>query len=170
MLDLLRYTIPSLIVLCAAWIIAHTFYKNEEKKRMHELKRAAQKEISPIRLRAYERLALVLERTQPEHMLLELNINELSVMQLQQTLLRQIRQEFDHNLSQQIYVSEELWDKIILARDEVAAFVNQMAIQLPQGSTTMDYAKVLMSAYRNNGVTPHQLALQALQEEVSKLI
>lgn len=170
MLEVIRYTIPALIVLLCTWLVMYKFYKNENDKRFFELKQAAQKEISPIRLRAYERLALVLERTQPEHMLLNADISGMSILQIQQLLLRTIRLEFDHNLSQQIYVSPELWDKIILARDEVAAFVNEMAIKMPKDSTPMDYAQVLMTAYRNNGVTPHEEALEALKIEVGKLI
>ena len=170
MLEIIRYTIPALVVLLCTWLVMYKFYKNENDKRMFELKRAAQKEISPIRLRAYERLTLVLERTQPEHMLLNMDISGMSVVQIQQLLLRTIRLEFDHNLSQQIYVSPELWDKIILARDEVAAFVSEMAIKLPKDSTPMDYAQVLITAYKNNGVTPHEEALEALKEEVGRLI
>ena len=169
MLEIIRYTIPALVVLLCTWLVMYKFYKNENDKRNFELKRASQKEISPIRLRAYERLTLVLERTQPEHLLLNEDISGMTIMQIQQLLLRTIRLEFDHNLSQQIYVSPELWDKIIHARDEMAAFVNEMAIKMPQDSTSMDYAQVLLTAYRNNGVTPHQEALEALQEEVGRL-
>ena len=133
MMEILKYTIPSLVVLLGTWMVMYKLFKNEEQKRLWELKKSSQKEISAIRMRAYERLALVLERTQPEHMLLEIkNLNGMTVMQVQQLLLRTIRMEFDHNLSQQIYVSEELWDRIIRARDEMGAFVNTMAIQMPE--------------------------------------
>lgn len=136
---------------------------------MWELKRLSQKEISPIRLRAYERLALLLERTTPEHMLLDMQIQEMTVMQVQQQLLRTIRLEFDHNLSQQIYVSDEVWDRIVHARDEMGAFVSAMAAGLPQGSSSLDYAKTLISAYNNNGDTPNSVALAALKEEAKTL-
>ncbi|MCQ2345614.1 MAG: hypothetical protein MJZ82_02470 [Paludibacteraceae bacterium] len=169
-LEICKYTIPSLIIVLCVWIVMHHFYKNEHQKRMWELQRQSQKEISPIRLRAYERLALVIERTQPDHLLMEVNISEMTVLQLQQHLLRQIRLEFDHNMSQQIYMSAELWDKLIFARDEMAAFVNQMAVRLPEGSTSMDYAKVLLTAYHANGETPHEKAMAMLKAEVGKLI
>ena len=52
------------------WLIQWSGFRNEEKKRQWELKRESQKAISPIRLRAYERLTLLLERTKPEHMIL----------------------------------------------------------------------------------------------------
>ena len=170
MLEVLKYTLPSLIVLFATWLVLYKLFKNEEQKRLWELKKTTQKEINAVRLRAYERLTLVLERTQPEHMLLDVqNISTMSVMQLQQHLLRTIRLEFDHNMSQQIYVSEELWDRFIRARDEMGAFVNTMAIQMPEGSSSLDYAKLLTQAYTMNGDTPNALALAALKEEVRGL-
>lgn len=169
MLEILQYSIPALIVLLATWLVMHKLYKNEDQKRLWELKRLSQKEISPIRLRAYERLALLLERTTPEHLLLDMNIQEMTIVQMQQQLLRTIRLEFDHNLSQQIYVSDEVWDKIILARDEMGAFVTAIASGLPKGSSSLDYAKALISAYKNNGDTPNSVALEALKEEAKTL-
>ena len=94
----------------------------------------------------------------------------LPIPRLQQELLRTVRLEFDHNMSQQIYVSDELWAKIIGARDEMAAFISAMAQQLPKDSGALEYAKVLMTAYTNNGETPHQIALDALRQEARTLL
>ncbi|MCQ2323308.1 MAG: hypothetical protein MJZ53_00435 [Paludibacteraceae bacterium] len=170
MLEILKFTIPALIVLACTWIVMRQLFKNEEEKRMWELKKASQKEISPVRLRAYERLCLLLERTQPEHLLMDVDMNGLSVQDLQKHLLRTIRLEFDHNMSQQIYVSDDTWAKVMQARNEIAAFVNAMAIQLPKNSTAMDYAKILMTAYNTNGETPHEIALTALKEEARGML
>ena len=80
MVEILKYCIPALCVLLATWLVMRQFYKAEADKRLWELKRLTQKEISPLRLRAYERLALLLERTTPEHMLLELNLGEMTIL------------------------------------------------------------------------------------------
>ena len=169
-IGILKYCIPALIVLLATWIVMYKLFQNEQQKREWELKKAAQKEISPIRLRAYERLALVLERTQPEHLLMDLDVSQFTVPQLQQRLLQTIRLEFDHNMSQQIYVSEQVWDKIVAARGQMLAFVSAMAMQLPPESTSLDYAKTLLTAYNTNGETANETALHALKEEAAKLI
>ena len=170
MTEILKYCIPALIVLLATWIVMYKLFQNEQQKREWELKKAAQKEISPIRLRAYERLALVLERTQPEHLLMDLDVSQFTVPQLQQRLLQTIRLEFDHNISQQIYVSEPVWDKIVAARGQMLAFVSAMAMQLPPDSTSLDYAKTLLTAYSTNGETANETALHALKEEAARLI
>ena len=148
----------------------HKFYKGEAEKRLWELKRLSQKEISPLRMRAYERLALLLERTTPEHMLMDVNLTEMTILQLQQHMMRTIRLEYDHNLSQQVYVSDEVWQQIISARDQMVAFINALAQQLPADASTLDYAKMLITAYSTNGDTANEKALQALKNEARTLI
>jgi hypothetical protein len=170
MLEILKYCIPALCVLLATWLVMRQFYRAEADKRLWELKRLAQKEISPVRLRAYERLVLLLERTTPEHMLLELNLSEMTVLQVQQHLIRTIRLEYEHNLSQQVYVSTEVWAMIQNSKEQTVAFVNSILQQLPPESTALDYAKVMITAYSSNGDTPNELALQALKKEAQSLL
>jgi len=154
--------------------IQHMTYRQEEKKRQYELRKESQKAISPIRMRAYERLTLLLERTEPEAMLKEMmseaDWQQKSITDIQRDLLQRVRLEFDHNLSQQVYVSDEVWQKIMLARDQMGAFISQMAIRMKPQSTPMDYMKTLIEAYHMNGDTPHELALQALKDEARHLL
>ena len=170
MIEILKYAIPAFCVLLATWITMHKFYKSEADKRLWELKRLSQKEISPLRMRAYERLALLLERTMPEHMLIDLNLAEMTPLQLQAHLMHTIRQEYDHNLSQQIYVSDQVWQLIENAKQQTVAFVNSIAQQMPAQSNALDYAKTLITAYRSNGETPNDIALQALRNEARALL
>ena len=170
MIEILKYCIPALCVLFATWLVMHKFYKGEAEKRLWELKLASQKEISPLRMRAYERLALLLERTTPKHILLELSLDEMSILQVQQHLMRTIRMEYDHNLSQQIYVSEEVWSAIIASKDQMLAFINSIAQQMPPESTALDYAKVLITAYSSNGQTANDQAMQLLRAEARSLL
>lgn len=170
MIEILKYCVPALCVLLATWLVMHKFYKSEAEKRLWELKRLSQKEISPLRMRAYERLSLLLERTTPEHLLIELNLGEMSILQVQQHLMRTIRLEYDHNLSQQVYVSDQVWDTIIAAREQMVAFINTMAQQMPPESTALDFAKVLITAYRSNGQTANDQAMQMLRTEARSLL
>ena len=164
------------VLIFGFWLIQHSNFRNEERKRQWELKRESQKTISPIRMRAYERLTLLLERTKPEHMIMELRqkepaaLSSWTVLQLQQYLLQTIRAEFDHNQSQQVYVSDEVWDMIINARDQLAAFVISIAAQLPKGATAQTYATALLTAFNSNGTTPTDKALEELKNEAKDLM
>lgn len=158
------------------WLIQHSQFRNEERKRQWELKRESQKAISPIRMRAYERLSLLLERTTPEHMLFELRTKhpeamaQWTVLQMQQHLLQTIRIEFEHNLSQQVYVSEEVWALIMNARDQMAAFVIAIGNQIPKDATAQTYATTLITAYKSNGLTPTDKAMDELKREAKELL
>lgn len=174
--NILYIVLTVAVVIFGFWMIQYSQFRNEERKRQFELKRESQKSISPIRLRAYERLALLLERTTPEHMLMELKTKEplalttWNVPQLQQHLLQTIRLEFDHNQSQQVYVSEEVWTLIVNARDQLAVFVTAITTQLPPNADAMTYAKTLLTAYTSNGTTPSDKAMSALKEEAKTLM
>ncbi len=169
MIDILKFTIPSLVVLLSVWIVMRYLLRSEEERRLWEMKKNTEKEVTPIRLRAYERLALLLERTEPEQLLSDLNLTQMTKAELEQRLLLNVRREWEHNMSQQIYVGDDVWAKVMKARDEIASFIHTMALQMPAESTTLDYAKVLMSAYRLNGTTPHQIAMEALKDEVRQM-
>ncbi len=164
------------VLIFGFWLIQYSQFRNEEKKRQFELKRESQKSIPPIRLRAYERLTLLLERTKPEHMLMELRAKEpaaltaWSIPQVQQYLLQTIRAEYDHNQSQQVYVSDEVWDMIINARDQMAAFIIAISAQLPKDATAQTYATALLTAYSSNGTTPTDKALEYLKNEAKEIM
>ena len=165
-----------IVLIFGFWLIQYSKFRNEEKKRKWELKRESQKTISPIRLRAYERLTLLLERTKPEHMIMELRAKEpdalstWTILQVQQYLLQTIRAEFDHNESQQVYVSDEVWDMVINARDQMAAFVIAISSQLPKDANAQTYATTLISAFASNGTTPTDKALEYLKDEAKDLM
>ena len=164
------------VLIFGFWLIQYSQFRNEEKKRQWELKRESQKSISPIRMRAYERLTLLLERTKPEHMIMEMQkaypeaMTTWTVGQMQQYLLQTLRAEFDHNQSQQVYVSDEVWDLIINARDQMGAFLIAITAQLPKDATAQTYVTALLTAYASNGTTPTEKALEELKNEAKALM
>ncbi len=170
MLEVLKYTIPALVVLLATWLATEKQMKNEAARRNFELRKQSQKTITAVRLQAYERFTLLLERLEPSRMLLRLDISALNCQQLQQQLLEVIRNEFDHNLSQQIYVSDEVWTNIVFAKEEMLRFVNTCAQQFAATDDAMMMAKLLVTSYASNGETPTQRALEALKTEVRTLM
>ncbi|MBQ8099909.1 MAG: hypothetical protein IJ169_01300 [Paludibacteraceae bacterium] len=163
-------TLPSLVVLAAVWIILGRMLKEEREKRTYELRRQDRTQTTPLRLRGYERLALLLERITPGHMLMNADLTGLTLTELQRQLLQTVRLETDHNLSQQIYVGDEVWQAVMLAREETVNFINAIALQMPEGATALQYAQTLITAYANNGETPVQRAMQLLKAEARSLL
>ncbi len=169
MLEILKYILPSLIVLLAAWLILSRMLKEERERRQFELRRRDREVTIPIRLRGYERLTLLLERITPEHILLNADLVNLSATELQQQMLQTVRLEFDHNVSQQVYVSDQVWAAVVIAKEEVLRFISTCRQQLPQDATALQYANLMIEAYTLNGETPNQAALKMLKEEARNL-
>ena len=94
--------VPSLIVAATAFFLAKYFVENEQKKRLLELKFQSKDLVTPIRLQAYERMAMFLERIDPNQLLFRVSNPELTAYQMQTILLATIRSEYEHNLSQQV--------------------------------------------------------------------
>ena len=168
-MEVLKYTIPALLVLLATCLVLWKMLQEDREKRAFELKRASQKDITPLRLRGYERLALMLERTTPEALLRDLDVQNLTAQQISSLLMQKLRLEFDHNLSQQIYVSNETWEAITDAREQMVLFLSTMARQYPAETNGLEVAKLMLTAYAQNGETPHQKAMKVLKDEVRTL-
>lgn len=169
-MEILKYTLPALIVLATTWLVLYKMLKEERDKRDFELKKNTRKEITAIRLRGYERLSLLLERTAPEHLLRDLDVNGLTVRELQILLLKTIRMEFDHNLSQQIYVNDATWNAIMLVEQELIRFVSTGAANFAPDAPALPYAQQLITVYDTNGETPTQVALFHLKAEARNLM
>ena len=96
LLDILKYILPSLVVFVAVYFVLISFLENDSKKRIMEIKLANQKTITPIRLQAYERIVLFLERISPNNLILRVSRKEYNAFQLQSSLIKTIRGEFEH--------------------------------------------------------------------------
>ena len=108
MTEILKIVLPALLVLVTAYLLIDRLLRNDQKRREHELRKANAATITPVRLRAYERLMLVLERTSPSQLILQTIKPGMTNLELHQQLLHNVREEFGHSLKQQIYVSNEL--------------------------------------------------------------
>ena len=111
------------------------FLDNEDKRRKSERIRASQRQSLPIRMQAYERLALFLERISPNSLLLRVKAGKLTNQEYLLLLQQNIRNEFEHNLSQQIYVSDKMWEMVVASKSTMTSIVNTVSADLsPEAS------------------------------------
>lgn len=132
-----------------------------------ELKMNNHKDLTPIRLQAYERIVLFLERISPSNIIPRLYKHGSSAAYLQSELHKTIRQEFEHNLSQQIYVSAASWELVKNAKEETLKLVNLTARQLGVGATAEDYSKLLLEATQKIEKLPTQVAIDFIKQELN---
>src|SRR5690606_6052567 len=124
-LSYVAYLLPAIVV----GIVAYFFFKghtaNEEGRRRYLVQKEAQKQILPLRLQAYERLTLFLERIDPNRLLVRVKPFSDSKDEYENLLIKNIEQEFDHNLTQQVYVSEECWKIVKAAKNATIHAIRQ---------------------------------------------
>ncbi len=168
-LQILGYTLPALVVFLTTWLVLRKQLDNEADRRNFELRRLSTNQITPVRLRAYERLTLLLERTQPEAMILRLDLQGMTNIELQSKLLQTIRNEFDYNVAQQIYVSPEAWAMVKNARENLVRVINGAAAQVQPTGAALQLAQKLIELYSSLQTTPTEAALNCLKNEVKTL-
>jgi hypothetical protein len=169
LLEILKYTLPSVILLLTVWIMLRTWSRNEDKRRKNEFNMHLSDEIMPVRLQAYERIVLLLERISPESILLRVSRPDYSAKQLQQELLTGITSEFEHNLAQQTYVSTEAWEKVKSAKNQVIQLINECAAELKADAKGPTLGKLVLESLAELKTPPSQVAIDFLKQEVKSL-
>ena len=165
--NILLVLIPSLAVFLTAFFSIRFFIQNEQKKQLLELKHNSRSVIAPLRLQAYERMALLLERIDLNRLVVKMNNPELNAMQFQILLTSTIRSEFEHNLSQQIYFSMDLWNLIKTAEETTINIVNQSAAQLSADTPSIELAKLILMRVAES--VPTAQAMAALKAEIQEV-
>ena len=108
-LEILAYTLPSLITGGVAYLLFNSYFKDQRNTRSWLLQKENQKDSLPLRLQAYERMALFLERINPTKLLIRVAPVSTNKNDYENYIIAQIEQEFEHNLTQQIYLSDDCW-------------------------------------------------------------
>ncbi len=167
-IELLSYTIPTLITGMIAYYFFDAHLKNEEKRRKYKLLYQNQKQALPLRLQAYERLTLFLERISPPNLLLRISPLNDDKNHYENLLINMIDQEFEHNLTQQIYISDSAWTIIRTAKNATIQIIRKT-----NRSERITNADKLREAILNDlleNQPPSILALNYLKNEVSSFL
>ena len=165
-IEFAKLIIPAAIVLYAMYLMVKSFLDKEMAQRFAESKLVTAKEMIPIRLQAYERISLLLERIAPNKLILRLSDGDYSYKELQQILISSVREEYNHNLSQQIYVSDQVWELTTSAVEDMVMTINQGADSLPKEARGIDLAKKIFDIQSEKQADPIHHALDALKQEV----
>lgn len=166
--DILKYLLPSLVVFAAAYYVMKLFIENEGRNRMKEYKTENTRLITPLRLQAYERIILLLERITPSNLIMRVYRRDITSAEFQVTLLQSIRDEYEHNLSQQIYVSEASWELTKNAKEEIIKIINTAATSVPDGASSADLSQVIIEKTLELKEMPTHKAIAFIKKEIQK--
>lgn len=168
LLDFLYAILPAAIVGVVAFYFFYTYSQNEERRRMFLMHRENQKIALPIKLQAYERMALFLERISPGKVLFRVKPVSEDYKAYTNLLIATIEQEFEHNLAQQIYVSNECWDYIKTAKNATISLIRKASLK--EDVDGIDNLRELILTSLIDKSTPTDAALSYIKKEVKNLV
>jgi len=179
-LEFLKFLLPMLLLAFIIWLVLRMFFKRDERNRKMDMEAADRKNlvalkvensklITPVRLQAYERAILLLERIAPDNLVMRLRKPGAGAGEMQGALLQSIRDEYDHNMSQQLYVSDEAWEMVKKAKEEVIQLINNAGAEIREGENGIDLCRHILERAANTNTAPTALAIKALKSELRRL-
>lgn len=155
-------------VFATAFYTVRNFLDNEQKKRVAEMRQANQNLVTPIRLQAYERVVMFLERISPNSLVMRVHKNGMSGLMFQSELVKTIRSEYEHNLSQQIYMSNNAWQMVITSKEEIIKLINIAATKVPETASGLELAQMILSIAGQLNKLPTQVAIEYIKKEIGQ--
>ncbi len=169
LLEILKITLPALIVFFTAYVLIKNQLKKENEKNKAQIVLQNRKIITPIRLQAYERVVLFLERISPNSVIMRLQTPNMTVQQLHKEVLIIIRSEFEHNLSQQLYLSIEAWEMVKIAKEKTIKLINTCMADLDKNDNAIKLSEAIFEKLIEIQSPPTQEAIDFLKKEVGLL-
>lgn len=173
-LQILVVIVPSLVVLFVTYFMmknnAETmqkFFQEEIKLRKEEIKALNQNITGPMRVQAFERMILFLERISPDNLVLRIHQPDMNGPQFYGEILRTLRAEYEHNLSQQVYLSIGAWQMIRTAKEETAKLVNITAESHPS-ATGLELGQAIINNASKLKRLPTEVAIEYLKKEFAE--
>lgn len=164
--ELIKILVPALLVLYAMYLVVRSFLNKQFDEQMLQLKAKNTEVVLPIRLQAYERIALLLERLSPNNMLIRLSEPTMSAFDFQQLLLKEIQEEKNHNLSQQVYISDDAWNATNKAINAIITVIQTASSQMDDSKNAIDLAEAVFGEMMKLENDPTAVALSVVKNEL----
>jgi len=169
-IDLLKIILPAAAVFLAGFFLIQKFLKDNQTRRDHEIKKAALNLTTPQKIQAYERIVIFLERINPNNLVVRVNKHGMSSKQLHHELVHTIKSEYEHNISQQIFVSHNTWELVKTSKEEIIKLVNISATKVPHDAPSNELAMMILNIVANiDKKMPNEIALEYAKKEIAKI-
>lgn len=166
-IDIIKYIVAGgVVVALANWLFWPQYTSRILRLKSLDIARDVKKEVLPLRLQAYERVVLFVERINPANLLVRLHQPGLSALDFQQLLLNEIRSEYQHNITQQLYVSDLAWSVTKQLKDNTVALVRNAMSALPTTASAKELSTVLLAHVAEMDENPYDVVLKAIKDEL----
>lgn len=171
-IHLLMFIVPTIIICWTAITVWKRYIEYQEQKQERELSlskhQATEKLTLPMRMQSYERIILFLERIAPENLIIRVHNHGMTARQLHKILVDSIQQEYEHNLSQQVYVSAKGWEGARTAKEETLRVVNMAVNKMKDNATGLDLSQEIFGILSQVGQSPSLAAIDNLKRELKQ--
>ncbi|AMO19213.1 hypothetical protein HUE46_00595 [Flavobacterium columnare] len=167
-LEIAAYTIPSIVTAGVAYYFFQAYFKDQQNMRYWLLQKENQKDSLPLKLQAYERMALFLERINPTKLLMRVAPMSEDKMLYAVFLLDHIEQELEHNITQQIYLTDNCWNVILTAKNTIAHNIQKTAKR--DDIKDADNLRQTIMNQLANQESPTTVALAYLKKEIGQIL
>ncbi len=168
--DIIKLTVSGLLVVLAAFYIAKPYLERFEKQQLIGLKHSFTKETLLLRLQAYERLALFIDRINPVNLLIRLNDQNYSAGELHYLVLKEIRNEYEHNITQQIYVSSASWEIVKRVKNDTITLMNSAIKAMPAQANCREFSRLVLDQISRMENSPYEIASALIHDEASQIL
>lgn len=178
--ELLFIVIIAGAVVLVIWTLKDTLKKGEKKEKEERekgLRSATGKAegghgdvVLPLQLQAYERIVLFVERIAPQNLISRVNQPGFSVLDMQIGMVSNIKSEYDHNVSQQIYVTAQAWEAVKTVKEQTISIINQIALKLPPDAPSIELNKQILELFMLQPESPSDIAIEIINAEARKLM
>lgn len=166
-IELVSYTLPAIITGLVALYFFKLYTTNEDRRRVYLLRKEKQNVALPLRLQAYERMALFLERITPTNLLVRISPTGNDKPAYFKKLLGTVEQEFEHNLAQQVYVTSDCWNTIVTAKNSTLNMLRDVMLMGEIKDAEAMRNHVIQKMSEEEPAT--KVALEFVKKEVSKI-
>ncbi|WP_448699743.1 hypothetical protein ACFGVR_21820 [Mucilaginibacter sp. AW1-3] len=167
--DVLKYTIAGLTTVALAYYLVRPHLDRVESFQLLDLRKSVANQTLPLKLQAYERVVLFIERVNPASMLIRLGANDYSAAELQSIVIAEIRNEYQHNVTQQIYVSAQAWTVVRRIKDDTMGIVTNVVKGLPDDATGLDLSRAILTHLSKLEENPYDMATAVIRKDLEDI-
>ena len=166
-LDIFKYVLAGCAVAGVAnWMFWTKYNSHVFRLKTWEAGHAAKKDVLPLRLQAYERLVLLIDRINPANAVVRLQNPGLDAKAFEHLLIEEIRAEYQHNITQQLYVSDVAWSVTERVKENTVSLIRNAGAGLPSDATAKELSTVLLAHTAALDENPYEIALKTIKNQL----
>ena len=157
------------ITVAFAWYLIRNEVQKYFQLKSFEARKEERSHLLPLRLQAHERMIVFIERINPANLFVRLHQQGISGRELQGIILNEIRTEYQHNVTQQLYVNPASWNVLRKLKEDTIAMLNNAVAGLPAEASGIDLSRKVLEHMASISENPYDLSLELIQKDIHQL-